>query len=302
MYSKAIVVIGTNHISLLFFQRYFHFGDRILKKYLAFNLWGAKMSANDLILIRQLVSQRRSELAPELSEKEYFNIFATEQALKDRDLSYDEIQDGIVNGGGDGGIDAIYLFINNTLCREKINNPSEYKRNVPIDLVFVQAKTASGFSEAGMDRFCATSHDLLDLSRATASLTTVYNSDLIEKINTFRECYIALISKFPKLSIRYYYAAFATEVHPNVKRKIDYLKEIVETEFSPDDFYFEFLTASKLLQLARRTPKSVHHLKLAETPISTDNAYVCLAHLSDYYSFITDNGILNERIFGGQRT
>ncbi len=28
----------------------------------------------------------------------------------------------------------------------------------------------------------------------------------------------------------------------------------------------------------------------------------CLAHLSDYYSFITDNGILNERIFGGQRT
>ena len=76
------------------------------------------MSANDLILIRQLVSQRRSELAPELSEKNTSISLQLSRLLKISDLSYDEIQDGIVNGGGDGGIDAIYLFINNTLCRD----------------------------------------------------------------------------------------------------------------------------------------------------------------------------------------
>jgi hypothetical protein len=257
------------------------------------------MSANDLVLVRQLVSQRRSDVAPDLSESEYFEIFAAEQALKDRDLSYDEIQDGIVDGGGDGGIDGVYLFVNNTLCRETIE-PTEYKRNVPMELVFAQAKTSSGFTEAGMEKYVASARDLLDLTRDISELTTVYNSDLLEKINTFRECYVKLISKFPKLAIRYFYAAFATEIHPNVLRKVEHLRETVEAAFSPVDFSFDFLTATHLLQLARRTSKSVHHLKLAETPISTgQNAYVCLANLSDYFEFITENGTLNERIFEG---
>ena len=239
-----------------------------------------KMSANDLVLVRQLFSQRKIDIAHDLSDSEYFEIFAAEQALKDRDLSYDEIQDGIVDGGGDGGIDAVYLFINNTLCRETID-PTEYKRNVPMELVFIQAKTSSGFPETGMDKFIASSRDLLDLSPDTFTLATVYNSDILEKITIFRECYINLISRFPKLAIRYFYAALATEVHPNVQRKVNHLKETAETAFSPVDFSFEFLTAGRLLQLARRTPKSVHYLKLAETPISTgQSAYVCLANLN----------------------
>lgn len=142
------------------------------------------MSANDLVLVRQLVSQRKSDIAPDLSDSEYFEIFAAEQALKDRDLSYDEIQDGIVDGGGDGGIDAVYLFINNTLCRETID-PTEYKRSVPMELVFVQAKTSSGFSEIGMNKFIASSRDLLDLSPDTSTLATIYNSDILGKPPSF---------------------------------------------------------------------------------------------------------------------
>ncbi len=257
------------------------------------------MSANDLVLIRQLVSQRRNDIAPELSDSEYFEVFAAEQALKDRDLSYEEIQDGIVDGGGDGGIDGLYLFINNTLCRETID-PAEHKRGVPIDLVFVQAKTSAGFTEGGMDKYIASARDMLDLSKDTSTLVAVYNTAVLEKMAIFRESYTTLISKFPKLSIRYFYAAFATEVHPNVERKIDHLKETVEAAFSPVDFSLDFLTASRLLELARRTPKSVHHLKLAETPISTgQSAYVCLATLGDYFAFISENGTLNERIFEG---
>ena len=257
------------------------------------------MSTNDLVLVRQLVSQSKDEVAPDLSPSEYFEIFAAEQALKDRDLSYDEIEDGIVDGGGDGGIDAVYLFVNNTLCRETVD-PEEYKRNVPMELVFVQAKMSDGFSETSMEKFVASARDLLDLNPDTDTLASVYNSDLLEKIGTFRRCYVQLTSKFPKLSIRYYYAALATEVHPNVERKSQYLKDTVEAAFFPVDFSFEFLTAGKLLRLARRTPTSAHQLKLAEAPISTgQNAYVCLVNLGDYFSFIMEDGTLNERIFEG---
>ena len=102
------------------------------------------MSNNDLILARQLLEQRRRELAPELSESEYFQLFVSEQALKDHDLSYDEIGQGVVDGGGDGGIDGVFLFANGTLVAEPIE-VADFKRGVTIKLVFIQAKTASGF-------------------------------------------------------------------------------------------------------------------------------------------------------------
>ncbi len=234
------------------------------------------MTTNDVILVQQLLSQRREALAPEMSESDFFQIFSAEQALRDRDLSYDELEDGIVDGGGDGGIDAVYLFVNNMLYREEID-PADVKRNVPFEQVFVQAKKSTGFSEGGMDRFASSTRDLLDLSRDLSTLGTVYKADLIGKVREFRESYLALTLKFPKLSVRYYYAALATEVHPNVERKVEPLRNIVQTLFSPVDFSCAFLKAQQLLALARRAPSTAHRLKITENPISTgQEGFVCL--------------------------
>jgi hypothetical protein len=204
------------------------------------------MTSNDVILLNQLLAQRRTELAPEMSEADFFQIFAAEQALKDRDLSYDELQDDIVDGGGDGGIDAVYLFVNNLLYREEID-PEDVKRNVPIELVFVQAKTTTGFSESGAEKFISSARDLLDLSKNLSTLTTVYKADLLGKMNEFRTTYLDLTSKFPQLTIRYYSAALATEVHPNVQRKVGPLRETIHKLFSPVEFSCGFLRAQDLL-------------------------------------------------------
>ena len=258
------------------------------------------MTSNDLILLNQLLAQRRAELAPEMSEADFFQIFAAEQALKDRDLSYDELQDGIVDGGGDGGIDAVYLFVNNFLYREEIS-PGDVRRNVPIELVFIQTKTTSGFSESGMERFISSARDLLDLSKDLSTLTTVYKADLLGKMNEFRSTYLALTSKFPQLTIRYYSAALTTEVHPNVQRKVEPLREKIENLFSPVKFSYDFLRAQDILALARRAPSSAHHLKLAENPISTgQQGFVCLVGVTDYCNFIrAEDGTLREDIFEG---
>ena len=258
------------------------------------------MTTNDVILVQQLLSQRRQELAPEMSKADYFQIFAAEQALKDHDLSYDELQDGIVDGGGDGGIDAVYLFVDKMLYREDIV-PAEIGRNVPIELVFIQARTSSGFSEGGMDRFASSARDLLDLNKNLTTLDTVYKADLISKIREFRETYLSLTSKFPKLTVCYYYVALATEVHPNAQRKVEPLREIVQTLFSPVDFSCDFLKAQDLLALSRQAPSTAHHLKLAENPISTgEEAFVCLVAVTDYCDFIrAEDGQLKEGIFEG---
>jgi hypothetical protein len=75
------------------------------------------LTTNDQIILQQILEQQRAELAPSLSLPQYFEIFAPEQVLKDFDLSYDELESGIVGDGGDGGVDGLYVFVNGALVQ-----------------------------------------------------------------------------------------------------------------------------------------------------------------------------------------
>lgn len=78
----------------------------------------AKILTNDQLLIREYVNQQFS--ASQFSkESDYFEFFAASQALKEYDLSDEEIESGLMGGGGDGGCDGAYLFYNDTLVGEE---------------------------------------------------------------------------------------------------------------------------------------------------------------------------------------
>ena len=68
------------------------------------------MSTNDRILLDKILDQGRKEQSRELPPDKYFELFTANQILKDFDLSYDEIDSGIVDGTRDGGIDSAYFF------------------------------------------------------------------------------------------------------------------------------------------------------------------------------------------------
>lgn len=258
------------------------------------------MSTNDLILLNQLLDQRLSEIGSGLPESEYFELFSAEQVLKDDDLSYDELESGIVDGGGDGGIDSVFFFVNDTLFNDDMDI-SSLKKNVSLRLVLVQSKATTGFSEDGLNKLQSSARDLFDLNKDLAQLSSVYNADLINRIKAFRETYLALASRFPTVSFQYAYATKATDLHPNVERKVTELKATIESLFKPVTFDFQFLNASRLLALARRSPSQTSSLRLAENPISTGEAgFVCLVALREYLTFITDeDGHVRSHLFEG---
>ncbi len=249
------------------------------------------MPSNEQVILDQILSQNRQEIADTLSESEFFELFSAEQILKDFDLSYDEIRSGIVAGGNDGGIDSIFLLINGELIVED-SDTSVYKKDITIDLVFIQSKRSAGFSEEGINKLYATTNELLDLSVNINLLSTVYNKLLLDIIKRFHDVYRALASKFPKLRIQYFYASRGMEVHQNVERKAEELKKLVIQKFSDAEVTVSFVGAPKMLELARRTPLTTFNLNLAETPISSDGAvaFICLVKLKDYSRFITDEG------------
>ncbi|MBN1929933.1 MAG: AIPR family protein [Chlorobiaceae bacterium] len=240
------------------------------------------------------------EIGEGLNESEYFEIFSAEQALKDDDLSYDEIVAGIVDGGGDGGVDSAYVFINDRIYNEDIDI-SSLKRNTTLRFVLIQSKTTSGFSEESMNKLIASANDLFDLNKEISQLTSVYNRELLQTVERFRSIYLALASKFPTISFEYFSAAKSTNVHPNVERKVADLKSAIERLFNPVVFNFKFLNTSALLASARRAPATTSTLRLAETPISTgQEGFVCLVAIKDFLPFITDeDGHIRAHLFEG---
>jgi hypothetical protein len=73
-----------------------------------------------------------------------------------------------------------------------------------------------------------------------------------------------------------------------VSRKIDALQDIIERLFSPMNFSFEFVSASKLLELARKSPSRSYKGPLTENPMSTGQEGYGLVALPSFHDFITD--------------
>ena len=247
------------------------------------------MAANDRTILNELLEQYRNELVIQDSASDFFAYFSAEQALKEFDLSYDEIDSGLVGDGGDGGIDALYLLVNGQLIQEEWDF-SGLKRNIAVELIVVQAKTHNGFQETPIERFISVSGDLLNLDSKPSELSDVYNEQVAELMTRFHTVFKQLVSKAPALRVTFVYACKGDEPGQTVKRKVTLLEQSVKAKFSSCVFAFTALGATHLVDLYHRNPPRNYLLPLAENPIavSEKSGFVCLANLHAFYRFITD--------------
>src|SRR5438046_9361109 len=116
------------------------------------------MPNNELVLLDQVLKERQEQRASPLPDDEAFEIFACQQALRDFDVSDEEVASGIVGGGNDGGIDGAYVFLGETLLAEDADifdedfAPSRVQGGTRILRWLVQAKRDEAFSETAIDK------------------------------------------------------------------------------------------------------------------------------------------------------
>ena len=257
------------------------------------------MPTNDVIVLDKILEHRKSEVATDMTDTDFFELFTAEQILKDYEPSYEEVEQGLVGGGNDGGIDGLYLYVNGTLVVEDTDF-SYFKKDVVLSLIFVQSKTSSSFTEETMNKFLASTTDLLDLSQRLDSLASAYNADVLDKIKLLRKAYAALAGSIPRLFVSYYYATKGQIPAENVVRKAQRIEEKVTSLFSNSQVSFNFLGASNLLALAQKTPRSIYELALSDNPISTEGpgGFLAVVNLRNFFEFITgDNNQLSQRLF-----
>ena len=251
------------------------------------------MKNNNQIILETLISQNRKEKYPDLTEDAYFNLFVSEQIMKDFELSYDELEEGIVDNSGDGGIDAIYTFVNEELI-QRDTELIDGKRKSNIDVYIIQSKNTNGFSETPIEKCNSSAIDLFDLSKSIPSLRSIYNNELLRNIEVFRKQYLHLASKFPILKFHYFYVTKGSEIHPNVDRKVDILKESITIHFDKAEVQFDFVTAKKLIELSRKEQLYSKGIHLTDNPISTqDGGYIAIVPIKNYFNFITETESLN---------
>lgn len=255
------------------------------------------MADNSQQLLDDVLKQQREELAPSLSEQDYFEVFCAEQLLKDYDLSYDDVQAGIVDGEHDGGIDSAYAFVNGELVYEDFDI-SPFKKDVRIDLHIIQSKTSGGFSEIPVNKLISVTRHLLKLDEDYSKLTQ-YNDAVKAALDNFRHVYRGLASRFPALRIWYHYACKRADgdVHANLALKAAELKGVARDLFPDAQVEMEFIGARRLLELARRRPETTYALKVSKN-LTDSNGYIVLCPLKEYASFLkTGDGKIRAELF-----
>lgn len=257
------------------------------------------MSKNAQILLENLIEQefRNNDNYSNISE--YFEFFSASQILKNQGLSDDEVDNGIVGKGLDGGCDSIYLFLNNLLITPDVVEHISAPKDSILEMIIIQSKKTTSFGEDTVMKWKTISGNLLDLSKTTTDFTARYNADILEAFTTFRDTYTRLITSRVKLKFRFYYATLASELHPNVIQQAEELKDTIKGLFPNAVVEVTFVDSDTLFEMYNAVIENRVNLKFADIPISPNQKnYVALVDLKSYFNFIVnDEGDVRKSFF-----
>lgn len=253
--------------------------------------------SNEVMLLTERLKQSKADSYPGISDQEYFLISSTDTVLRHKGLSSRQIDDGITDGTNDGGIDAVYLFIDGQIVVDALE--ASHSSMPQLELEVIQAKDESGFKELPLQLLIDHLPLLLQLDRPDG-LEEEFSPRLLERFDSFREAYLAVASRFPELSINVRYLTRSSEApHTKVKRKASRLERRIGELFPNANVAVNLIGAGELNALARQRKTTTLTLRLSESPMSPEKGgFVSFVRLEDYNSFITEeNGRLRDEIF-----
>lgn len=240
-----------------------------------------------------------------MKDDDAFELFACEQALAERQLSADEVADGIVGGGNDGGLDGVYVFLGDVLLAEDSDvfqddfAPGKVPARSRLELWMVQAKRETGFAETAIEKVADSCRRLLSLAEEETDLEELYSTSVVTRTGFFRRALRALASRHLQVEVRLIYATRGRvdEVNAKVEIKARDLQHQFNQVVSGASGDVAFLGAAELWQRASAHPSYTMELTYQENATS-GNSHVALVSLREYLKFLADeNGELRRHIF-----
>ena len=260
---------------------------------------------NELVLLDQIIEERQSALSSPLPIGDAFELFGCELALRERDLSPDEVEFGVVGGGNDGAIDGVYVFLGEDLLAE---DSALFDDNFAVGhitpktrllLWLVQTKHEESFTETAIDLVRDSTHRLLDLGEDEEDLRKLYSEAVVGRIAIFRSALRKLAVRHPQIEVRFSYVTrgCVQEANSKVLIKANDLEQHLRDMFADSQAHVELLGAAELWKRASELPSYTLELKFKENSTS-GSSHVGIVTLGDYMQFLADeSGALRRHIF-----
>ena len=261
-----------------------------------------KNYTNNQLLLKEYIKQEFEENGSYKDENSYFEFLAAQQLVKDYDLSDEEIENGLMGGGLDGGCDAIYIFSNGVLVNDDAFETLTIPKEMKLELVIIQAKNTTSFKEDAVMKWKMISENLLQFSNAIGGFTGRYNENVLRAFENFRLLHMKAIRSRVKLHFNYVYVTLASELHPNVVAQASELEKIIRRLFPSKNVTVDvkFVNSDALMDRINSISETRFVLPLSDTPINIGEKkdYVTLVNIAKYYRFIVDEyGDLRKNIF-----
>ena len=257
------------------------------------------MAKNDVILIDNIIQERINEGMPSSNSGEVFEYLSSEQILKDYDLAKEDILSGIVDGRNDGGIDSFYIFVNGALLTN-LESFSLPRKSCEISLYLITSRHRDTFEQEVVNNEYASVSELFDLGHDNSELKGSYNAEVLFKRRLFIDVYKKTATSLSKLSFYFYYVSRGdvSIVGENIRSRADQIESSLKGLFSNCTVEYSFLGSSELLSLYRKKPE--YELELLHSGVISysQECFIVLCNLKDYFSFITDeSGKLKKYLF-----
>ncbi|WP_028664886.1 AIPR family protein [Runella zeae] len=262
--------------------------------------------SNNKIILSGCIDQYKTQNELTTTDSETFELFALTQITKSNDLAFEDIQNSIVDGSNDGGIDSILVIIDD-FVPESIEDIEEIKfsRKTNVEILISQCKRENSFKELAIDRLITTLPELFNLSRSEDALLIRFNPDVVEKgliaRETWKKCSIA--GGILKVKFNYCTYSETVTVNDTFIDKVRQLKGIAQSHFVGAKIEYTNYSSEELLKLYQTRKKERLQLKYKETPLSTSYdtfgiGYVGTVKLADYKAFLTDDDLsIREDLF-----
>jgi len=240
-------------------------------------------------------------------EQEYyaFDIFSITHIFQDKELSIDQIEDSIIDGANDGGVDSIICFINDQYIysTEQLDELA-LKENNKIEVNIIQCKYEKSFKEDFLDKLFINLHRLLNLETTPQDLLLIFNPKLVDKILLVREMVKKLMGKGLIIDFNFYYSCKSNTIKFNsvFKVKKDQIIKWVNDNFRGSRVNFNLVSAEELIDIIQRPKKTDRTLNFKENPIpilysNFGTGFLGIVSLKDYFNFITEDNKIIEPIF-----
>jgi hypothetical protein len=247
------------------------------------------MAKNDQILLDGIIDDRVAKKKPSDRRDEVFEYFALEQLLKFADLTPSEIELGWVDGRDDGGIDGIFIFVNDLLVTDSRTFES-IRGRIDLTLWIITCKHHDTFAQVTVDKLVATFSEFLDLSKRSTELQGAYSPVLVQARERLVSVYRALATRISHFAVNVAYVSRgdSNAVGAAVQGRGDQAQSAVQSLFSGCSASFSFVGAAELVAMERQARRFSLTLPFIQS-LAHGERYVLLCRLEDYANFIRDD-------------